>query len=152
MKYAVYPTPMGDLYFIFDGSSLHSIDTQAPAGLTRQNLPVHWQQDMDAYFAGKLKKFAHPPSDRGTAFQQAVWQEIARIPYGQTTTYSAIAVKLASHPRAVGQACGKNPLPIVIPCHRVLGQNGQLGGFSMGDGSNNLNLKYFLLKLEGALP
>ncbi|MDO5686984.1 MAG: methylated-DNA--[protein]-cysteine S-methyltransferase [Neisseria sp.] len=153
MKYAVYYTSFGQLYLLFADDVLRGIDFALPADITeQQRLPERWRKQLNAYFSGSLHDFDYPPSEHGTAFQRAVWQLIADIPYGKTATYSDLAKKLNSHPRAVGQACGKNPLPIVIPCHRVLAKNGGLGGFSMGDGSNNLSIKQFLLRLEGVLP
>ena len=88
-----------------------------------------------------------PPA--GTAFQQAVWAQIAQIPFGKTRSYQWIAGHIGSHPRPVGGACGKNPLPLLIPCHRVLSANG-LGGFSMGgDAERSLAVKRWLLAHEG---
>jgi O-6-methylguanine DNA methyltransferase len=84
----------------------------------------------------------------GTAFQQRVWQAIQGIPRGQTLTYGALARQLGSHPRAVGQALKRNPLPLVWPCHRVVGSHGQLGGY-LGDSGSAL--KAGLLRWEGAL-
>lgn len=150
MNYAIYHAPFGELFLYFNGEQLckvngvlcHHTDTQHP-------LPEHWQHKFDDYFSGSLKHFDYPPSTQGTAFEQAVWRAIANIDYGKTATYSELAAQLHSHPRAIGQACAKNPLPIVIPCHRVLAKNGGLGGFSMGKGDNNLAIKQFLLHLEG---
>lgn len=106
-------------------------------------------QWLDSYFSGSptpLPPFV-PPA--GTAFQQAVWAQIARIPFGETRSYQWIAGCIGSHPRPVGSACGKNPLPLLIPCHRVLSANG-LGGFSMGgDAERSLAVKRWLLAHEG---
>ena len=108
-----------------------------------------WAQQLDAYFAGTLHNFNLPPSSAGTEFQQRVWQVIASIPYGQVVTYGDIARILGSAPRAVGQACGKNPLPIIIPCHRVISATG-LGGFSLSNDSFELGIKRWLLTHENA--
>lgn len=107
-----------------------------------------WADKLDAYFSGSLKDFHHPPSPCGTAFQQKVWQMIAQIPYGRVASYGEIARLIGSAPRAVGQACGKNPLPLIVPCHRVVSHNG-LGGFSFGD-EHSLAIKRWLLHHEGA--
>lgn len=106
-------------------------------------------QWLDSYFSSSptpLPPFV-PPA--GTAFQQAVWAQIAQIPFGETRSYQWIAKSIGSHPRPVGGACGKNPLPLLIPCHRVLSANG-LGGFSMGgDAERSLAVKRWLLAHEG---
>lgn len=100
---------------------------------------------LEEYFAGQRRAFDLPLAPEGTLFQQAVWAQIARIPYGQTRSYGEIATRLGGvgKARAVGGAAGKNPLPIVIPCHRLIGSSGRLTGFSGG-----LQIKEFLLALE----
>lgn len=113
------------------------------------NLSGFWAEQLDTYFTGRLQQFDWPVSHQGSAFQQQVWQAIAAIPYGQVATYSDIARLIGSAPRAVGQACGKNPLPIVVPCHRVVGQHG-LGGFGLGNNESDLAIKKWLLAHEGA--
>jgi O-6-methylguanine DNA methyltransferase len=104
------------------------------------------------YLRGKRKTFTVPLDPEGTAFQQAVWRETLRIPYGQTISYAELARRIGrpGATRAVGQALGANPLPILIPCHRVVASDGSLGGYTGG-----LSLKRWLLLLEGsagALP
>jgi O-6-methylguanine DNA methyltransferase len=101
------------------------------------------------YFSGSRRLFGLPLDVRGTAFQRAVWSQVVRIPYGATATYGGIAqlVGKAKASRAVGNALGANPLPIVIPCHRVIGSGGSLVGFGAG-----LDVKEALLRLEGAYP
>ena len=98
-----------------------------------------------AYLRGKLRRFTVPLDLRGTEFQLAVWEAIASIPYGQTTTYGRLAASVArpKATRAVGQATGANPVPILIPCHRVIGSSGGLVGFHGG-----LPLKERLLGIE----
>lgn len=96
------------------------------------------------YFAGKLKKFDVLCAPNGTEFQKRVWQEISKIPYGEVRTYKEIAGALKTKAyQAVGQACGKNPIPFVIPCHRVVASGGQLGGYAFGK-----KFKKELLELE----
>ncbi len=88
---------------------------------------------LEEYFAGRRKSFSVPVSFHGTAFQEAVWNELQRIPYGETRSYRDIAAAIG-HPgavRAVGNAVGKNPIPIIIPCHRVIRTDHTLGGFSL---------------------
>ncbi|MHA1153710.1 MAG: methylated-DNA--[protein]-cysteine S-methyltransferase [Alphaproteobacteria bacterium] len=101
---------------------------------------------LDQYFAGERQDFDLPLAPSGTPFQRRVWTEMARIPFGGTASYGALARELGSVARAVGGACGANPIPIVIPCHRVLGAGGALGGFSGGTGPAT---KRALLELEG---
>jgi methylated-DNA-[protein]-cysteine S-methyltransferase len=100
------------------------------------------------YFAGARRDFDLPLAPAGSAFQARVWAEMSRIPWGRTLSYGEIAAKVNSAARAVGGACGANPIPIVIPCHRVLAGSGKLGGYSGGDGPAT---KRILLELEGAL-
>lgn len=106
-------------------------------------------EQLEAYFAGALRRFDLPLVPRGTAFQCRVWLALADIPYGRTETYAEVARRVGQPRavRAVGAANGRNPLPIVLPCHRVIGSDGKLTGFGGG-----LPTKRFLLELEGALP
>ena len=97
------------------------------------------------YFNNERKKFSIPLGPAGTKFQESVWTIIAKIPYGQTRTYGEIANQLKSTPRPIGGACGKNPIPILIPCHRVIGANNNLTGFS---GAFGVQTKQSLIKLE----
>lgn len=100
---------------------------------------------LDEYFQGKRTTFSLPFKLTGTPFQLAVWKELQNIPYGQTTSYKEISQKINKPKayRAVGVANNKNPLPIIIPCHRVIGSNGKLIGYAGG-----LKLKNYLLELE----
>lgn len=104
---------------------------------------------LKAYFAGDRRDFALPLKARGSDFQRAVWDRMRAIPYGETRSYGELAQATGGSARAVGTACGANPIPIFIPCHRVLGAGGRLGGFSGGRGPET---KALLLKLEGAWP
>jgi methylated-DNA-[protein]-cysteine S-methyltransferase len=98
------------------------------------------------YFAGKRRDFDLPLAPGGSLFEARVWSAMQAIPYGQTRTYGELAHTTDSGPRAVGRACGTNPIPIVIPCHRVLAKGG-IGGYS---GEGGLATKQRLLALEGA--
>ncbi len=118
-------------------------------GESKPPLLVEARKQMRAYFAGELEKFDLPLAAKGTDFQVAVWRAMSGIPYGTVRAYSDIALGLASGPRAVGRACGRNPLPIIVPCHRVVGLRGHLGGYT---GSGGIATKKALLRLEGALP
>ena len=117
-------------------------------GIARETpLLLAARQWLDAYFAGENPDVtALTLAPKGTAFQQAVWQALLRIPYGGTTTYGALAAMLRSSPRAVGSAVGRNPISILIPCHRVLAADGSLAGYAGG-----LEAKKTLLRLEGVL-
>ena len=100
---------------------------------------------LNAYFAGELKNFSLPLAPRGTDFMQSVWKALCAVPYGKTASYKDIALAIDNPKavRAVGQANNKNPIPIFIPCHRIIGSNGKLVGYSGG-----LEIKAFLLALE----
>lgn len=123
---------------------VHAADgRQAPTPLLEEAR----RQILD-YFDGRRQRFDLPLAAAGTDFQQAVWAAMCAIPYGAVRTYGDIAHDLGATARAVGTACGRNPIPIVIPCHRVVGGNGRLTGFSGGDG---VETKRALLQLEGAM-
>lgn len=104
--------------------------------------------ELSEYFKGIRKKFSVQLDLQGTDFQKKVWHELLKIPYGKVTTYKALAVKLGDEKsiRAVGKANGSNPIPIIVPCHRVINTGGALGGYSAG-----LEVKRRLLELEGSL-
>jgi methylated-DNA-[protein]-cysteine S-methyltransferase len=107
------------------------------------------RRQLAEYFAGERRVFDLPLDPRGTDFERRVWQEVAAIPYGETRSYAQVA-RAAGRPaacRAVGRANGSNPIPLVIPCHRVIGSDGSLTGYGGG-----LPLKRFLLALEGGRP
>jgi methylated-DNA-[protein]-cysteine S-methyltransferase len=104
-------------------------------------------QQLNAYFYCGLKTFELPLAPEGTAFQQSVWREMLAIPFGQTRSYGEVAHRLDSGPRAIGHACGRNPIPIIIPCHRILASGRRVGGYTSPGG---LDTKRFLLTLEGA--
>ena len=130
----------------FDGQAHHPGPLAAPLD---EHQP--WLRDaaaqLSAYFAGRLRVFSLPLDAAGTPFQQAVWQALAAVPHGATTHYGAIALALGrpEAARAVGAAVGRNPLSLVVPCHRVLGRDGSLTGYAGG-----LARKRALLELEGA--
>jgi methylated-DNA-[protein]-cysteine S-methyltransferase len=100
------------------------------------------------YFRGKLRRFDLPLEMRGSDHQRRVWKMMQDIPWGGTATYGGIAAALGSGPRAVGTACGRNPIPVIVPCHRVLGSGGSIGGYS---GGRVLATKRDLLALEGVV-
>lgn len=102
-------------------------------------------REISDYLDGRLTHFSTPVAPKGTAFQQRVWQALLAIPYGETRTYGMIAEELKTGMRAVGGACGANPVALIVPCHRVVGKRGHLTGFAFG-----IDTKQRLLELEGA--
>ena len=146
MAYLTVPSPLGDLTLFEEDGKIISLDWGAVEGGEETPLLTEAARQLDDYFDGSLKTFTLPLDPAGTAFQKKVWEAMTRIPYGQIRRYGEVAEELDSGPRAVGGACGRNPIPIIIPCHRILGSNGSLGGYS-GDGG--LDTKLFLLRLEG---
>lgn len=145
-------SPVGRLALEADGETLTGV-RWASAGERATNvrpspLLKEASRQLERYFARKLKAFDLPLAAKGTDFQKRVWKMMCEIPYGETATYGGIAMALASGPRAVGTACGRNPIPIIVPCHRVLGSGGAEGGFSGGQG---LPTKRRLLALEGVV-
>ena len=104
---------------------------------------------LSEFFAGTRRTFDLPLAPAGTPFRLRVWEALRAIPYGETMSYGALALSLDTAPRAVGGACGANPIALIIPCHRVVGAGGALGGFSGGAGCDT---KRQLLALERALP
>lgn len=103
------------------------------------------EKQLKEYFKGKRTKFEIPLNPKGTEFMKNVWKELLKIPYGETRTYKEIAEKIGNSKasRAVGMANNKNPIPIIIPCHRVIGSNNKLVGYALG-----LDMKQYLLDLE----
>jgi methylated-DNA-[protein]-cysteine S-methyltransferase len=148
-------SPVGRLLLAGDREALTRVHFQA--GRCPLRPPPHWRQyaapfapalaQLEEYFAGLRRAFQLPLALQGTAFQRAVWQGLREIPYGQTVSYGELARRLglAGGARAVGLANGANPLPIIVPCHRVIGADGSLTGFGGG-----LSIKRALLSLEGA--
>ena len=117
-----------------------------PGDLAEGPLADRLRDELQAYFAGALHTFTVPLAITGSPFQHAFLNALTRIPFGRTRTYGDLAAQLGVSAQAIGQACGANPLPILIPCHRVLGATG-LGGFS---GPRGIEDKVALLRHEGA--
>lgn len=151
--YTYIDSPVGRLLLAGDGEALHRIGfprqkaAQEPASdwLRRNGMFQDAIAQLKAYFAGELHEFDLPLAPAGTAFQQRTWKALLDIPYGETRSYGEIARQIGkpTASRAVGAANGVNPLPIVIPCHRVIGSSGHLVGFGGG-----LAAKERLLVLE----
>jgi methylated-DNA-[protein]-cysteine S-methyltransferase len=139
-------SPVGQLTIEEDGECIVAIRWDDGAAGNGSPLLAEAAHQLAAYFAGALHKFDLPLRPAGSPFEARVWAAMQQIPYGETRCYGELATAIGSAPRAVGRACGKNPIPIVIPCHRVLAKSG-LGGYS---GSGGLVTKQRLLALEGA--
>ena len=138
-------SPVGPLTLAQRDGAIVALDWGgAPAG-DRTDLLLTAAQQLDAYFYCELHDFDLPLAPAGTPFQQAVWREMLAIPRGRTRTYGELAARLEGVARAVGGACGSNPIPIIIPCHRIIASDGSLGGYGGG-----LPMKRKLLTLEGA--
>jgi methylated-DNA-[protein]-cysteine S-methyltransferase len=154
-RQAVMASPLGPIRLVEEEGCLTRLswgrdeDSHLEPGSQTSPLLDLALAQLDEYFHGHRDAFDLPLAPRGTAFQQKVWQALCRIPFGETWSYAALARRVDSVARAVGQACGANPIPIIIPCHRVLPESGALGGFSAVGGAES---KSFLLELEGARP
>jgi len=140
-------SPLGPLTLTERDGAIVALDWGPAATEDRTDLLLTAAQQVDAYFYCELRAFDLPLAPEGTAFQQAVWREMLAIPRGRTRTYGDLAARLDGTARAVGGACGSNPIPIIIPCHRVLAAGGRMGGYS---GRGGVATKRFLLELEGA--
>jgi methylated-DNA-[protein]-cysteine S-methyltransferase len=148
---AIHNSPIGPLTLHSDGRAITGLEfdqpkyplTPSPRG--SDAVIDHARRELDLYFAGKLQRFRVPTAARGTAFQIRVWEALKAIPFGVTRTYGeqAVAISQPKAVRAVGLANGRNPISIIVPCHRVIGANGALTGFGGG-----LDRKRFLLDLE----
>jgi methylated-DNA-[protein]-cysteine S-methyltransferase len=138
------PSPLGDLTLTEDSGAIVSLWWGGTAHGNGSALLAEAARQLDAYFAGELAAFDLPLRPAGSPFEQRVWTAMRRIPYGKTQCYGELAAAIGSAARAVGGACGSNPIPIVIPCHRVLAKTG-LGGYS---GNGGLKTKKTLLSIE----
>ncbi|MET0808955.1 MAG: methylated-DNA--[protein]-cysteine S-methyltransferase [Pseudoxanthomonas sp.] len=158
IHYQYIDSPVDPLLLAADEQGLRLVEFHRPRHAMARL--AHWSEGDNAvlqatraqlgeYFRGTRSSFDLPLTPMGTPFQKQVWFALADIPYGSTISYAQLAVRVGKPKamRAVGAANGRNPLPIVLPCHRVIGADGSLTGFGGG-----LPTKQFLLELEGALP
>ena len=146
MYYYGYNTKIGKIYISADENSILSISLNKPDFYQKETLLIKKAfQELDEYFSGKRKTFDLPLKLNGTEFQKKIWQELIKIPYGKTISYKELARKAGNEKacRAAGMANNKNKIMIVIPCHRVIGSNGDLTGYAFG-----LNVKKQLLDME----
>lgn len=147
MPYLAISSPLGPLTVFEDNGAVVAIEFGRAPGGDDTPLLREARRQLDSYFDGDLRQFSLPLAAGGSAFQRAVWTAISAIPYGETRTYGELAKTVRSAARAVGGACGRNPIPIVVPCHRVVGAAGRLTGYSGGEG---IDTKRTLLALEAA--
>lgn len=142
-----YQSPIGMLTMVSDGKSLTELKIgESKDSLDAQDQPIfkETRRWLDLYFKGEIPDFTPPLNPQGTPFQKKVWHELLIIPYGQTTSYGAIAKRInCRSAQAIGQAVHNNPIAIIIPCHRVIGADGSLTGYASG-----LDVKQRLLMLE----
>ena len=165
-----YNSPLGKIFFASDSvclqglwlegqkhfaSTLYSVTSANYLCLPKKDLPVFQQTAkwLTIYFSGEKPDFTPPLNPQGNQFEKTVWNILLKIPYGKTTTYGQIAKQVAKQKgiksmsaQAVGRAIGHNPISLIIPCHRVIGANGNLTGYAGGT-----DKKLFLLKLENAI-
>ncbi|WP_119460544.1 methylated-DNA--[protein]-cysteine S-methyltransferase [Rhodospirillaceae bacterium SYSU D60014] len=143
-------TPLGPLTVTQRGEAIVALDWGAADAEAETPLLAAAAQQIASYFDRELTEFELPLAPAGSPFEQEVWAAMRRVPYGTTQRYGEVARLLRSMPRAVGVACGRNPIPIIIPCHRIVGTStsgNRLGGYS---GHGGPETKQFLLGLEGA--
>ena len=138
-------TPLGEITVSEEDGAIVSLDWGRGSDQEATPLLREAREQLHDYFDGKRVTFQLPLAPHGTPYQRRVWDALTRIPPGETRSYLDIAREIASVPRAVGQANGRNPIPIIIPCHRVIAATGALGGFSGGDGPST---KRYLLEHE----
>jgi methylated-DNA-[protein]-cysteine S-methyltransferase len=155
--FSTLPSPVGELLLLSDGEGLTGLYMQQQVHWS--GMQPHWRRDdgcvreartqLQAYFAGELRNFILPLNLQGTDFQKRVWTELLNIPYGETIHYGELARRIAqpTAARAVGLANGRNPISIIVPCHRVVGANGTLTGYGGG-----LPRKRWLLDHERGAP
>jgi methylated-DNA-[protein]-cysteine S-methyltransferase len=137
-------TPVGDITVFEEDGAIVSLDWGWVPQQTPSSVLENAREQLQAYFDGALTEFTLKLAPPGTAYRRQVWQALQDIPYGQTRSYQDIAIKAGGSARSVGQANGHNPIPLIIPCHRVVAAT-HIGGYSGGDG---LTTKRWLLALE----
>ncbi len=146
--YDIFKSPLGALYMVFSGTSLAGISFIKPSGTAykKDSAPKAFLKELEAYFQGAKDSFNQEVMFlSGTEFEKQVWMALKEIPFGETRSYKWVAEQIGNPAavRAVGQALSKNPVPIVIPCHRIIESDGSIGGYSCG-----VNIKVRLLETE----
>lgn len=152
MNYAaILPAPFGALGVRIENTRLTTLEFLPPGTrsvASTDPLVAQLAVELTAYYANPAHTFHLPLTPRGSPFRQRVWDALCQIPAGSTQTYGDIARQIGSAPRAVGQAVGDNPLPILIPCHRVIAADGSLGGFMHSRTGYSQDIKRWLLRHE----
>ncbi len=147
MEKSYYMSPIGSLEITCENYELISLKINNNIGIENKETDFikNVKLQLEEYFCGKRQKFDLKINTKGTKFQKKVWNELLKIPHGATKSYSEIAKNIGNQnaQRAVGSACNKNPIMIIIPCHRVISKNGNLGGFAYGN-----KIKQKLLSVE----
>lgn len=149
---AKLPTPFAVLGVQTDGRAvtrLTYLPRNAPAQAPSDRVAEQALRELQRYLADPAFRFTVPLAPRGTPFQQRVWQQLDTIPIGQSRTYGEVARMVRSAPRAIGQACGANRIALIIPCHRVVGAQGAMGGFMHAGEGDPIAIKRWLLVHEG---
>ncbi len=150
-------SPIGRLELISDGRAITSLTIERDGSLPFDSLAENSNRildraakQLDEYFAGRRRSFSVPLAPHGTPFQHSIWDQLTALEWGEVTTYGELGMGTgrATAGRAVGGAIGANPIPIIVPCHRVLGSDGRVTGYSGGDG---IPTKLWLLEHEGVL-
>lgn len=160
MIHKIHSTPIGDLHLIIEAGNLiyckwlyeqsAIVGTRravSPTTLGDEKLMSEIIRQIDCYLEGNLQNFTIPFKLDGTPFQHSVWNCLSQIPYGETLSYGELAQKIGNPKaiRAVAQACGRNPIVLIVPCHRIVGSHGKLGGYTGG-----IEKKISLLRIEGS--
>lgn len=151
---AILPAPFGALGVRVAGGRLTGLEflpPGTPAGFPGTPLLRQVARELESYYANPAHNFSLPLAPKGSPFRQRVWLALLAIPPGRTISYGELARRVDSAPRAVGQAVGDNPLPILIPCHRVIAADGSLGGFNHSRTGYSQNIKRWLLSHEHIL-
>lgn len=146
MPQIAFTSPIGPLALFEADNAIVAVDWGWLPENEDSPLLLRARAQLEEYFDGRRQVFDLPLAPHGTPFQRRVWAELEKIPFGATLTYGELAARLGTAPRALGGACGRNPIPVIIPCHRVLAAHGGLGGYSGIDG---VETKQFLLRHEG---
>lgn len=141
-------TPCGELTISAEEDAIVALDWGRGRDQCATPLLRHARDQLQDWFDGRRRSFDLPLAAAGTAFQQRVWASLLAVPFGETLSYGHLAAQLGTGPRAIGQAVGANPIPILIPCHRVLAARGAIGGYS---GHEGVTTKRFLLDHERRL-